>query len=139
MARVTGIGGVFLRSRDPNAMAKWYAQHLGVRLADFNGAAFQWSDEVPPGTGMTAWSVFPQDTGYFGDPANTEPGQPVQAAMVNYRVDDLDQLLQSLAGAGVWIDPKREDYGYGRFAWIKDCDGNRVELWQPLPEAADAS
>ena len=124
MARVTGIGGVFLRSRDPKAMAKWYAEHLGLVLSDFNGSAFQWSDEIPAETGMTAWSTFPQDTSYFGE------GQ--QAAMINYRVDDLDGLLQTLAAAGVWIDPKREDYDYGRFAWIKDCDGNRLELWQPL-------
>jgi predicted enzyme related to lactoylglutathione lyase len=124
MARVTGIGGVFLRSKDPKAMAKWYAEKLGIQLSDFNGAAFQWSDEVPAGTGMTAWSAFPHDTDYFGE------GQ--QAAMVNYRVDDLDALLESLEAAGVWIDPKRDDQSYGRFAWIRDCDGNRVELWQPL-------
>jgi predicted enzyme related to lactoylglutathione lyase len=105
-------------------MAKWYAEHLGVKLSDFNGFAFQWSDEIPAGTGMTAWSAFPQDTGYFGT------GQ--QAVMINYRVDDLDALLIQLAAADVWIDPHREDYGYGRFAWIRDCDGNRVELWQPL-------
>ena len=124
MARVTGIGGVFLRSNDSKALAKWYAEHLGIQLSDFNGTAFQWSDEVPAGTGMTAWSAFPQDTQYFGE------GQ--QAAMINYRVDDLDALLTQLAAAGVWIDPKRADQPYGRFAWIKDCDGNRLELWQPL-------
>ena len=124
MARVTGIGGVFLRSNDSKALAKWYAEHLGLHLSDFNGTAFQWSDEIPAGTGMTAWSAFPQDTQYFGE------GQ--QAAMINYRVDDLDALLTQLAAAGVWIDPKREDHSYGRFAWIKDCDGNRLELWQPL-------
>lgn len=124
MARVTGIGGVFLRSRDPKALAKWYAEHLGVHLSDFNGTAFQWSDEVPAGTGMTAWSAFPTDTQYFGE------GQ--QAAMINYRVDDLDALLEALSAAGVWIDPKREDHSYGRFAWVRDCDGNRLELWQPL-------
>ena len=124
MARVTGIGGVFLRSTDPKATAKWYAEHLGITLSDFNGTAFQWSDEVPAGTGMTAWSAFPQDTSYFG-----EGPQPF---MINYRVDDLDALLASLSAAGVWIDPKREDASYGRFAWIKDGDGNRVELWQPL-------
>ncbi|MBB5065200.1 VOC family protein [Granulicella mallensis] len=124
MARVTGIGGVFLRSRDPKALAKWYAENLGVHLSDFNGTAFQWSDEVPAGTGMTAWSAFPVDTQYFGE------GQ--QAAMINYRVDDLDALITALSAAGVWIDPKREDHSYGRFAWIKDCDGNRLELWQPL-------
>jgi predicted enzyme related to lactoylglutathione lyase len=124
MARVTGIGGVFLRSRDPGTMAKWYSQHLGITLNDFNGTAFQWSDEVPAGTGMTAWSAFPQDTGYFGDGA--------QASMINYRVDDLDALLAQLEAAGVWIDPKRDEASYGKFAWIKDCDGNRLELWQPL-------
>ena len=124
MARVTGIGGVFLRSSDPKAMAKWYSEHLGITLSDFNGTAFQWSDEVPAGTGMTAWSAFPQDTSYFGEGA--------QGAMINYRVDDLDTLLATLSASGVWIDSKREDYAYGRFAWIKDCDGNRLELWQPL-------
>ncbi len=124
MAKVTGIGGVFLRSPDPNAMAKWYAEHLGIRLSDFNGAAFQWSDELPIGTGMTAWSAFPQDTSYLGEAQ--------QQVMINYRVDDLDSLLATLSAAGVWIDPKREHYAYGHFAWIKDCDGNRVELWQPL-------
>jgi predicted enzyme related to lactoylglutathione lyase len=124
MARVTGVGGVFLRSRDPKAMAKWYAENLGVKLADFNGTAFQWSDEVPAGTGMTAWSAFPDDTAYFGE--------GTQAVMIDYRVDDLDALLTELEAKGVWIDPKRQDEVYGKFAWIKDCDGNRVELWQPL-------
>ena len=124
MARVTGVGGVFLRSRDPKAMAKWYAENLGVKLADFNGTAFQWSDEVPAGTGMTAWSAFPEDTAYFCE------GK--QAVMIDYRVDDLDALLAELEAKGVWIDPKRQDEVYGKFAWIKDCDGNRVELWQPL-------
>ncbi len=124
MARVTGIGGVFLRSRDPKAMAKWYSENLGITLSDFNGTGFQWADEVPAGTGMTAWSTFPLDTEYFGDSPQT--------SMINYRVDDLDALLATLSSAGVWIDPKRESYSYGRFAWIKDCDGNRLELWQPL-------
>ena len=124
MAKVTGIGGVFLRSPDPKAMAKWYSEHLGITLSDFNGTAFQWSDDASAATGMTAWSAFPQDTTYFGE------GH--QATMINYRVDDLDALIATLAATGVWIDPKREDHAYGRFAWIKDCDGNRLELWQPL-------
>ncbi len=130
MARVTGIGGVFLRTADPKATAKWYAEQLGVTLSDFNGASFQWSDEVPAGSGMTAWSAFPQDTSYFGDSG--------QVFMINYRVDDLDALLEKLGTAGVWVDPHREDYVYGRFAWIKDCDGHRVELWQPLAMDAEA-
>jgi catechol 2,3-dioxygenase-like lactoylglutathione lyase family enzyme len=124
MAKVTGVGGIFLRTADPKATARWYAEHLGITLSDFNGASFHWKDEVPEGTGMTAWSAFPMDTGYFGDSS--------QPFMVNYRVDDMDALLEKLSAAGVWIDPKREDHSYGRFAWIKDCDGHRVELWQPL-------
>ena len=129
MARVTGIGGVFIKSRDPKALAAWYAKHLGIQLNEWGGAAFQWSDEVPATTGTTAWSVFPEDTKHFG------PGN--QTAMIDYRVDDLDGLLEQLAAAGVTIDPKREEAGYGKFAWIVDPDGNRVELWQPLVEEED--
>jgi predicted enzyme related to lactoylglutathione lyase len=123
MARVTGIGGVFLRSKDPKRLTAWYAQHLKLPVTEW-GVSFDWKDEVPAGTGTTAWSIFADDTQYFGD----EPRQ----AMINYRVDDLDALLTQLAAAGVWIDTKRQDEGYGKFAWIKDCDGNRIELWQPL-------
>jgi predicted enzyme related to lactoylglutathione lyase len=126
MARVTGIGGVFFKSRDPKALTAWYAEHLGIQLNDWGGAAFLWSDEVPPTTGTTAWSIFPADTKHFG------PGD--QSAMINYRVDDLDGLLAKLEAAGVTIDPKREDASFGRFAWIVDLDGNRVELWEPLVE-----
>jgi len=123
MARVTGVGGVFLRTADPKATAKWYADNLGITLSDYGGASFSWKDDEPDG-GMTAWSTFPQDTKYFGESA--------QPFMINYRVDDLDGLVEKLTAAGVWIDPKREDHEYGKFAWIKDCDGNRVELWQPV-------
>ncbi|WP_263383134.1 VOC family protein [Granulicella arctica] len=126
MARVTGIGGIFLRSRDPKALAAWYAQHLGLELSDYGGVTFLWSDEVPKTTGMTSWSLFPEDSLYFGPLS--------QRAMVNYRVDDLDALLAQLTTAGVEIDPKREDASYGRFAWITDPEGNRLELWQPLAD-----
>ena len=124
MARVTGVGGVFLRSKDPKALAAWYAEHLGITLEDYGGASLKWSDEVPPGTGQTVWCTFAHDTDYFGE------GQ--QAVMINYRVDDMDALLAQLSAAGVWIDPKRQDESYGRFAWVKDLDGNRLELWEPL-------
>ena len=124
MARVTGVGGVFLRSPDPARLAGWYAEHLGLEINAWHGATLRWTDEVPAGTGVTAWSAFAQDTTYFG------PGS--QPVMVNYRVDDLDSLLDKLRLAGVAIDPHREDSEYGRFAWITDCDGNRLELWQPL-------
>ena len=129
MARVTGIGGIFFRGRDPKALAAWYAQHLGVQVTEWGGAQFLWSDEVPPTTGSTAWSLFPADTKYFG------PGN--QSSMVNYRVDDLDALLTQLAAAGVSIDPKRENASYGRFAWITDPEGNRLELWQPLADSSE--
>lgn len=123
MARVTGIGGVFLRAKDPEALAKWYAEYLGVMLAPHGGVMFAWADEVPAGTGMTVWNLFPEDTEYFGAGA--------QQAMVNYRVDDLDGLLRKLVAAGAAVDPKREEYSYGRFAWVTDPEGNRLELWQP--------
>src|ERR1700753_4069117 len=99
MARVTGVGGVFLRSGDPKKLAQWYADNLGVQLTPWGGANFEWSDEVPAGTGSTAWSTFPADSDYFGDKQ--------QAVMINYRVDDLDALVTELESKGVWIDPKR--------------------------------
>jgi predicted enzyme related to lactoylglutathione lyase len=128
VARVTGIGGIFLRARDPKALSAWYAKNLGIQLSDYGGATLLWSDEVPATTGMTTWSLFPEDTTYFGKGNEKGP----QQAMVNYRVDDLDALLTQLAAEGVTIDPKREDADYGRFAWITDPEGNRLELWQPL-------
>lgn len=124
MARVTGVGGVFIRSKDPKALAAWYAQHLGIAMEDYGGATLKWTDEIPAGTGMTTWNAFPNDTKYFGESE--------QAVMINYRVDDMDALVAKLVAAGVWVDPNRQDESYGRFAWIKDLDGNRVELWQPL-------
>lgn len=133
MARVTGVGGVFFRARDPKALAQWYAQQLGMPVEEWNGCAFRWTDEVPPGTGSTAWVLFPQDSKYFGPGTSSGP----QAAMLNLRVDDLDGLLQQLAVANVDIDPKRDDSVFGRFAWITDPEGNRVELWQPLPPGAE--
>lgn len=128
MARVTGIGGVFLRARDPKALTAWYAEHLGIQLSDYGGVTFLWSDEVPATTGMTTWSLFPADTKYFGPGKDHVP----QSAMINYRVDDLGALLAQLSTIGIASDPKREDTEYGNFAWITDPEGNRLELWQPL-------
>lgn len=121
MARVTGIGGVFLKARDPKALSAWYAQHLGIKMADYGGASFEWKDEVPAGTGQTSWMIFPETTKHF-------PG----SVMINYRVDDLDALLAQLVAANVQVDPKRDEASYGKFAWITDPEGNRIELWQPL-------
>jgi predicted enzyme related to lactoylglutathione lyase len=124
MARVTGIGGVFFRARDPKALAAWYSEHLGIKLENWGGARMLWSDEVPPGTGATAWSPFPHDTKYFGASGQT--------FMINYRVDDLDALLAKLVASGVVTAPHRQDDPTGHFAWITDPEGNRLELWQPL-------
>ncbi len=126
--RVTGIGGVFLRSPDPKRLTDWYTKHLGVTLTEYGAVTFEWTDEIPAGTGSTSWTVFPHNTPYFGESG----AAGVQQVMINYRVDDLDSLLEKLRAADVWIDPERQDADYGKFAWIKDCDGNRLELWQPL-------
>jgi len=123
MAKAVGVGGVFLRAQDPEKLSAWYAQHLGIPSQDGGSLAF----DGPESAGMTVFAHFPVETRYFGDGA--------QRAMINFRVDDLDGLLAQLAAAEVRIDPKRDDYSYGRFAWIWDPEGNRVELWQPLPEA----
>src|SRR5579863_5268121 len=102
MARVTGIGGVFLKASDPKALAGWYAQHLGIQLAEYGGASLLWSDEVPTGTGQTTWMLFPDNTKHFGS--------PIQRAMINYRVDDLEALLTQLRAANVAVEPHQESY-----------------------------
>ena len=125
MKRVTGLGGVFLKCDDPQKMYDWYSQHLGLnRRETGEGVVFQWRDpQEPAQLGMTVWSLFPRDTSYFKD--------SVSPVMLNYRVHDLDELLATLKVEGVAIDPHREDYDYGRFAWITDPEGNRIELWEP--------
>jgi predicted enzyme related to lactoylglutathione lyase len=120
MAKVVGVGGVFLKARDPKQLAKWYSLHLGVPQSDDGSIIF----DGPEAAGMTVFTQFPDTTKYFGDGP--------QQFMLNFRVDDLDALLERLTAAEVRIDPKRMDESYGRFAWIWDPEGNRVELWQPL-------
>jgi predicted enzyme related to lactoylglutathione lyase len=131
MKRVTGIGGIFFKSDNPDKLYHWYEKHLGVtRTPDGSGAAFEWRDaENAQKKGMTVWSIFPQHTKYFD--------RSRSGFMINYRVDDLDALLKVLKEEGVEIDPHREDYDYGRFAWIIDPDGNRIELWEPPKEGKE--
>lgn len=121
--RILGIGGVFSKSANRDQMREWYAKHLG--LADKGGGAMlPWREhEEPQKEHVTVWTVFPSSTDYI--PAT-------QAFMVNYIVDDLDALLDRLKQEGVKIDAKRMDESYGRFAWIYDADGNKIELWQPV-------
>jgi predicted enzyme related to lactoylglutathione lyase len=127
MERVTGIGGVFFKARDPKTLLEWYRSNLGLDPApDFTGVVFRWSDEESPeGNGSTTWAIFPSDTTYFG---RTEA-----QCMINYRVDDLDRMLEQLRGVGVQVDDRVEDSGFGRFGWAVDPEGNRLELWQPAP------
>jgi catechol 2,3-dioxygenase-like lactoylglutathione lyase family enzyme len=122
--RIIGIGGVFFKSANRDQTREWYSKHLG--LADKGqGAMLPWREhDDPQKEHLTVWSVFPASTDYFA------PNQPF---MVNYIVDDMDALLDRLKQEGVKIDPKRMDESYGRFAWIYDSDGNKIELWQPLP------
>jgi len=121
MARVTGVGGIFLRARDPEALGAWYKRHLGVPFND-GFAKLSWAEDPDPNA-STTWAPFDFDTTYFGSEK--------QQVMVNFRVDDLDALLSDLVAGGVEIVPERMEEAFGRFAWILDCEGNRVELWEP--------
>jgi predicted enzyme related to lactoylglutathione lyase len=125
MERVSGIGGIFFKAHDPARMAAWYRDHLGIQ-AEGGNAEFKWREEAHPNRpGRTVWSIFPSDTDYLG-PSSTP-------FMINYRVGNLDRMLEQLRQAGIVAD-KVEDYDYGRFAWITDPEGNRIELWEPTGE-----
>ncbi len=120
--RIVGIGGVFFKSANRDQMREWYSKHLGLG-GKGGDAMLRWREhDDPQKEHLTVWSIFPASTDYF--PAT-------QPLMVNYIVDDLDALLDRLKQEGVKIDAKRGDESYGRFAWIYDVDGNKIELWQP--------
>lgn len=124
MKRVTGIGGVFFKGKNPELLREWYRTHLGVPIEEWGGAAFRWkSEENPSGTGTTVWNIFDPDTRYFG-----EGPSPF---MINFRVDDLHALIAALRAEGCQVDDKTEDSEYGKFGWVTDPEGTRVELWQP--------
>jgi predicted enzyme related to lactoylglutathione lyase len=113
--RVVGIGGIFFRAKDPDALRAWYAEHLGIDVQDWDGAVFE--------GGQTVWSIFAGDTDYFGPSG--------QQSMINYRVRDLDAMLEQLRAAGVQVDPTIDESELGRFGWATDPEGNRFELSQP--------
>jgi catechol 2,3-dioxygenase-like lactoylglutathione lyase family enzyme len=124
--RILGIGGIFFKSQNPGPMREWYAKNLGLSDQGGQGAMLRWREkDSPQKERVTVWAIFPASSKYF------EPSQ----LMVNYIVDDLDAMLERLSKAGVKIDPKRQNESYGRFAWIYDPDGNKIELWQPLDPA----
>jgi predicted enzyme related to lactoylglutathione lyase len=121
MAKATGLGGTFLKAKNPDSLYAFYEKYLGIRREAYGSFAFP-KREV---TGATVLALFPEGTDHFGPSG--------QQAMLNFRVDDLDGLLDAMAADGVKVDPKRETYDdMGKFGWFTDPEGNRVELWQPL-------
>ncbi len=122
LEQVTGIGGVFFKAKDSKGMVAWYRKNLGIQSKG-GYTDFTWRDkDHPEETGHTAWRIFPTNTTYFGESSSS--------LMVNYRVANLDRMLEQLRRNGVKIE-KVEDYDYGRWAWIMDPEGNRIELWEP--------
>jgi predicted enzyme related to lactoylglutathione lyase len=120
MAKVTGIGGVFFKAKDPEKR-EWYRRHLGIESESW-GFAFRWSDDPQTDGGTTAWNIFPDSSKYF-DPST-------QPFMINFRVANLDELMTALSAEGVEVS-KGDDSEFGKFGWVMDPEGNRVELWEP--------
>jgi len=115
---------VFLRAKDKEKLLEWYRDHLGIEFEEWGGVVFKWqNEESPHRPGSTTWSIFDRDTDYFGPKTSS--------CMINYRVENLDKMLDQLRTAGVEVDEKVEASEYGRFGWAVDHDGNRIELWEP--------
>ena len=122
-AKVTGIGGIFFKCKDPKQMNEWYKTHLGFDTKPW-GTNFEWRDDANPDKkGSTAWSTFPETTKYF------EPS--AKEFMVNYRVDDIEALVEQLKTEGVTIVDQIEDSDFGKFVHILDPEGNKLQLWEP--------
>jgi predicted enzyme related to lactoylglutathione lyase len=129
MKHITGIGGIFFKANDPDKLGAWYREHLGLELEDFGGVTFrenEASSESPKRQAYTLWSPFPADTDYFA------PSE--KPFMINFRVADLDALLTKLRQEGVKVDERTEKSEFGYFGWLMDPEGNRIELWEPLPQ-----
>lgn len=126
MKRVTGLGGFFFRSKNKEKMNQWYSQHLGIDIKSW-GAVFKWRDtDEPEKVCTTSWSIFDQDTDYL-DPSTS-------SFMVNYRVENLVELLKVLKEEGVTVVGEIQEFEYGKFGWILDPDGNKIELWEPIDD-----
>jgi predicted enzyme related to lactoylglutathione lyase len=122
MARVTGIGGVFFKAGDPRALQDWYVEHLGMEPDQDGYMVIWWGGDEK---GSTVWAPFKNDTDYMGPDQNRW--------MINYRVDDLDGLLDRLRSNGIRVEDETMEDENGRFGWCWDPEGNKVELWQPNP------
>ena len=125
MAKVTGIGGVFFKSKDKGAdLGAWYKENLGLELEPWGGAILRWPDDKAEDDGLTVWSTADNDTKWFS------PSE--SPFMINYRVDNMEEMLEQLKRNGVEIVSGPESAENGKFAWIMDPDGNKVELWEPM-------
>ena len=122
MKRVTGVGGVFIKAKDPAKLGAWYKTHLGIDVQPWGGAVFRWADSAgAPGSGTTAWLV-----------SNGSSFAPSTSSfMINYRVADLHGLLKALRDEGCQVLDKVDESEFGIFGWVMDPEGNKVELWQP--------
>lgn len=124
MKKVTGIGGIFFKCKDPNKMNEWYKNHLGFDTTQY-GTNFEWRDAADPTKkGSTQWSPFAETTKYF-EPSSKD-------FMINYRVENLEALVKQLKSEGVTIVDNIEASEYGKFVHIIDVEGNKVELWEPV-------
>ena len=124
MKRVTGIGGIFIKAQNATVLREWYRKHLGIDISEWGGTAFRWKDELNPDVnGTTVFSIFENTSTTFAP--STAP------FMVNYRVDDLPAVLALLRAEGCDVDAKVDESEYGKFGWVMDPEGNRIELWQP--------
>ena len=122
--RVTGIGGFFFKSKNPDKIKEWYGKHLGLPIDEY-GCSFAWrKDDAPNERALTQWSPFKDDTTYF------EPSQ--KQFMMNFRVENLTELIKVLKEEGVTIVGDVQEYSYGKFGWILDPEGNKIELWEPI-------
>ncbi len=124
MKRVTGIGGIFFKAQDPAKLQAWYKRHLGIDVQTWGGAAFKWTDaEGKPADGTTIWSIEADECEHFA--------LGKARFMVNYRVENLSDLVKLLKEEDCDVLDKSDDSEYGKFAWVIDPEGNKVELWQP--------
>ena len=126
MSRVIGLGGIFFKARDPGKLGAWYKKHLGLEVQDWGGASFQegaGADRQPKRQSHIVWSPFEADTEYFA------PSE--KPFMINYRVHNLAEVLDQLRSEGVQVDEKTDESEFGKFGWLMDPEGNRIELWEP--------